>query len=47
VAPVLRDHLVLVRHTAVEALRGVELVHIERGEAVELHRAKVAALIGL
>ena len=36
-------HLVLVRDAAIEALQPVELVQIERGEPVELHRAEVAA----
>ena len=38
-----RDHLVLVLEAAIDRLEAQELVHIERREAVELHRADVAA----
>ena len=38
-----RDHLVLVREAAIDRLQAKELVEIERREAVELHRADVAA----
>ena len=38
-----RDHLVLMGEAAIDRLKAVELVHIERREAVELHRADVAA----
>ncbi len=38
-----RDHLVLVREAAVNRLQAQELVEIEGREAVELHRAEVAA----
>ncbi len=37
------DHLVLVVGAAVEGFEGFELRHVEGGEAVELHRADVAA----
>ena len=38
-----RDHLVLVREAAIDRLQAEKLVEIERREAVELHRADVAA----
>ena len=38
-----RDHLVLVREAAIDRLQAEELVEIEGREAVELHRADVAA----
>ena len=38
-----RDHLVLVLEAAIDRFEAVELVHSERREAVELHRADVAA----
>ena len=38
-----RDHLVLVLEAAIDRFEAQELVHIERREAVELHRADVAA----
>ncbi len=38
-----RDHLVLMREAAIDRFEAQELVHIERREAVELHRADVAA----
>ena len=38
-----RDHLVLVLEAAIDRLEAQELVHGERREAVELHRADVAA----
>ena len=38
-----RDHLVLVLEATIDRLEAVELVHIERRETVELHRADVAA----
>jgi hypothetical protein len=37
------DHLVLVVGPAIELLQGEELLHVEGGEAVELHGAEVAA----
>ena len=36
-------HLVFLIEAAIEAPQGFELVHIERGEAIELHRTDVAA----
>ena len=38
-----RHHLVFVREAAVQALQCAQLVHVEGGKAVELHRADVAA----
>ena len=36
-------HLVFLIEAAIEAFQGFELVQIERGETVELHRAEIAA----
>ena len=36
-------HLVLVRDAAIEALQPVQLVQVECGEPIQLHRAEVAA----
>ena len=38
-----RDHLVLVREAAIDRSEAEELVEVERREAVELHRADIAA----
>jgi hypothetical protein len=38
-----RDHFILLRETAIEPLQRLELIEIERGEAVTLHRADIAA----
>ena len=38
-----RDHFVLMGEAAIDGFKAVELVHIERRKAVELHRADVAA----
>ena len=38
-----RDHLVLVLEAAIDRFEAHELVHVERREAVKLHRADVAA----
>ena len=36
-------HLILVLDAAIKRLQGLQLVHVERGEAVLLHRADIAA----